>query len=108
MDTVTYTWADRLFEIRDNLTTNYPGRMAPVATVAVMAALANAARRARLRSTARYLAAWAYDVADVPMKADAFYAHRRLMPWAWHHSCSTLRWWAYAAKHHSILARVQG
>jgi hypothetical protein len=108
MDTVTYTWADRLFEIRDNLTTNYPGRMAPVATVAVMAALANAARRARLRSTARYLAAWAYDVADVPMKADAFYAHRRLMPWAWHKSRSTLRWWAYAAKHHSILARVQG
>jgi len=106
MDNVTYTWADRLFEIRDNLTTNYPGRMAPVATVAVMAALANAARRARLRSTARYLAA--YDVADVPMKADAFYAHRRLMPWAWHHSRSTLRWWAYAAEHHSILARVQG
>jgi hypothetical protein len=98
MKTVEYTLGDHLFEMRDNLTINYPGRLAPVATVAAMAAVANVARRFRLRTLARYMAAWAYDVADVPMKADAFYAHQRLMPWAWHKRRPALRWWIYAEK----------
>jgi len=108
MKTVKYTMSDHLFELHDNLVINYPGRLAPVATVTAMAAVANVARRFRLRSVARYMAAWAYDIADVPMKADAFDAHERLMPWAWHKSRPALRWWVYAEKARAVLATIQG
>jgi hypothetical protein len=108
MKTVEYTLADHIYELHDNLVINYPGRLAPVATVAAMAAVANTARRFRMRTVARYMAAWAYDIADVPMKADAFYAHMRLMPWAWHKSRPALRWWVYSAKARAVLARIQG
>lgn len=107
MQTVKYTLADHVFEIRDNLTTNYPGCLAPVASVAAMAVVANVARRFRLRTVARYMAAWAYDIADVPMAADAFYAHQRLMPWAWHKSRPALKWWVYSEKARAVLATIQ-
>jgi hypothetical protein len=107
MRTVKYTMSDHLFEMHDNLVINYPGRLAPVATVTAMAAVANVARRFRLRSLSRYMASWAYDIADVPMKADAFYAHQRLMPWAWHPRRPALRWWIYSEKARAVLATIQ-
>lgn len=92
----TYTIADRIEDFRCDLYMNWPGAYAPVATVRVIAAAANAARAVGMRWASRKLAAWAYDVADVPMAATAFNEHRRLLPWAWNHDRTLLAWWAYS------------
>ena len=86
----TYTIED----FRYDLYMNWPGTYAPVATVRIIAAAANAARAVGLRWASRKLAAWAYDVADSVMSAEpAFETHGQLMPWAWNHDRTLLAWW---------------
>lgn len=73
-------------------------RHCPHVTVRVAAVAATTCRAAGLVSAARWLAAWAYDVADCTMAAEpAFDTHRAAMPWAWNHDRTLLAWWGRRA-----------
>lgn len=69
-------------------------RHAPHLTVRLAAAVAGACRLGGAEQAARWLAAWAYDVADFTTAAEAaFDTHRAAMPWAWNPDRTLLAWW---------------
>jgi hypothetical protein len=84
-----YTMTDRLenlwYDLRFNLYMNWPGRFAPLASIRILAAAANAARLVGATRLARFLVQWSWDIADVPigLHAAAFDLHREVLPWAW-------------------------
>ena len=103
-----YTLTDRLEDLKYDLYMNWPGRFAPLASVRALAVAANFARLCGADRTARRLAAWAYDVADIPLTSAAFNLHRTLMPWAWNADRTLLASWCYSPKVLEIVERLRG
>jgi len=103
-----YTLADRLEDLRYDLYMNWPGRFAPLASIRVIAAAANAARLVGAMRLARFLVQWSWDIADVPIKLSAasFDLHRDVLPWAW--DGYSLKQWCYTQKMLDLIASVRG
>jgi hypothetical protein len=101
-----YTWGDRLEDLRYDLYMNWLGRFAPLTSVRVIAAVANAARLVGATRLSQWLVAWAWDIADIPMSSAAFDLHRKLLPWAW--SDGRLAWWCYKPQVFDIIAMQRG
>lgn len=72
MKTVTYTWTERFEELRDAALLGWPARLAPTASIRLVARLATLARRLGMERRAARLAWWAYDIADHTLDGQEF------------------------------------